>query len=158
MGIANLHKLFQKKKKKEKEQRIEEQDLLTNLRNKKIKPRYCRNTFFQAHLLLARLRQLLTPINDSASSIWNGHKVVFFFQLSQISASNTRLAGAFSSIRTTRPYQRNRWILIRCTMFMSSRSSNSSLLNGEWGNHCQPTQHRRSYVWLFSRILLRLLH
>ena len=44
-------------------------------------------------------------------------------RLSQIPASNTRLAGASSSIQTTWPSQSSRWILIRCTMSMSLRSS-----------------------------------
>ena len=37
-------------------------------------------------------------------------------------------AGAFSSIRTTWPSQRSRWILIRCTIYKSLRSSYTSLL------------------------------
>ena len=92
------------------------------------------NTSFQAPLLLARLRQLVAPIVDRSSSIWSFQRIQGcpLRRLTQIPASNTDLAGASSSIGTTWPSQRSHWILIRCTMSMSLRSSYSSLLNRMW--------------------------
>ena len=79
----------------------------------------------------------LTPVgytNDRASSIWSFQQIQGrpLCRLLQISASNTRLAGASFSIRTTWLRQRSRWILIRCTTSMSLRNSYSSLLNRMW--------------------------
>ena len=52
----------------------------------------------------------------SISSIWS-----FLCKFPQIPASNSRLAKASSSIRTTRPSQCKRCILIRCTTSISLR-------------------------------------
>ena len=88
-------------------------------------------TSFQAPLLLVRLRQLVLPIDDTASSIWSFQRIQgrTLRRLPQIPASNTRLVGVSFSIRTTWPRQRSRLKLIRCTTSLSLRSSYISLLN-----------------------------
>ena len=96
----------------------------------------------------------VTSIHDRASSIWSFQRMQGrpLRRLSLITASNTRLSGASSSIRTTWPSQRSRWILIRST------TSHIAHYWIECGNHRQLALDLRSYVGLFSRILSRLVH
>ena len=86
------------------------------------------NTSFQAPLLQSRVRQLVTPIDDRASPIWTFQRIYGrpLRQLPQIPASNARLAGATSYIRTTWPSQGSWWILICCITSKSLGSSYSS--------------------------------
>ena len=82
----------------------------------------------------------LHAFDDRASPIWSFQRIQGrpVRRLPQIPASNTHLAGASSSIRTTWPSQRSHWILIRCTTSMSLRSSYSSLLI--WMRKSSPTR------------------
>ena len=106
-------------------------DLSNGYKDPQIPASNTRKTFFQALLLLKRLCQFITPIDDTASSIWSFQWIQCrrLRQFPQIPASNTRLTGVSSTIRMTWPSQRSRWILIRCTKSMSLSSSYSSLLN-----------------------------
>ena len=100
---------------------------------------------------------VVAPIDDRTSSIWSFQRIQGrpLRRFPQIPASNTRHAGASSSIRATWPSQRRCWILICCTTTL--RSSYSSLLN-QMRKHRQLALDRRSYVLLFSRILSRPQH
>ena len=75
-------------------------------------------------LLLARLCQLVTSNDDTATSIWSFLWIqdLPLRRLPQIAASNTHLARASSFIRTIWPNQRSRWILLRCTTSMSLKT------------------------------------
>ena len=77
---------------------------------------------------LCSLRQLITAVDNRASSIWSFQRIQGrpLGRIAQISASNTRLAGASSFIRTTWSSQRSRWILIRCTTYAYDRTRKSS--------------------------------
>ena len=94
-----------------------------------ISPRYLRQPYTVLEFITLKLRALIEAW--LSVSIWSFQRMQGrpLRRLPPIPASNTRLSGASSSIRTTWPSQRSRWILIRCTSSMSLRSSYSSLLN-----------------------------
>ena len=110
-----------------------------------------RNTSFQAPLLLARLRHLVTPIVGRTSSICS-------FQRIQLSFSPTLADPCIKYpcrwsvvLHSTWPSQCSCRVLIRCTTSMSLRSSYSSLLDQTRKSLPTPTG-------LVSRVLSRLLH